>query len=459
MRPTVSSDSSSARLRASDPTATWNRRRLHVLLEWFVARRRPEVRLHALTAQCHVGVAGAARGEQRLGEHPGLEQLGVGRTGEVVEERRRAAEVGGVDGAHHGPPAGPRRIVIKPCTSSSRRPSRSDSRLTLYCSSIAASGGRPSPGCSPAATMSWTTSRAIASEVFSGRVIAPPEWYAIGRWAPPLDSDVAAAPRAGGHGHGHGAAGGSAADPGGAPLGQHDATAVLLADLVEPDLHRHAGHEVLVSVERADGADTAARRGRRARPCRAWGRPGAPDASRRSTSAAWRRPRRPPSDRPSCRTGGSKPRHVQHGVAAVAPPEGELAASGRLEEAAGVEVVDAPYHFEPDGLRVDEIPVGAVRRARRGGRRDRARRARARSTWEHVAPVADQLAPGVDRAAAHRMEPRTTAPRRTSSTPSSAPRRASGCSTSACAPSASTRSTSTRRRTTSIPASASRATT
>lgn len=55
--------------------------------------------------------------------------------------------------------------------------------------------------------------------------------------------------------------------------------------------------------------------------------------------------------------------------------------------------VDAPYHFEPDGLRLDEIPVerfvgpGVVVDATGLG-------ARAAIEWDHVAPVADQLVPG-----------------------------------------------------------------
>ena len=49
----------------------------------------------------------AARpGEQRFGEHPRLEQLGVGGAGEVVEERRNPAEVGGIDRADHRAAAG-----------------------------------------------------------------------------------------------------------------------------------------------------------------------------------------------------------------------------------------------------------------------------------------------------------------------------------------------------------------
>lgn len=56
--------------------------------------------------------------------------------------------------------------------------------------------------------------------------------------------------------------------------------------------------------------------------------------------------------------------------------------------------VDAPYHFEPDGLRLDELPierfvgpgvlVDAVGLPARG-----------EIGWEHVAPVADRLAAGV----------------------------------------------------------------
>jgi kynurenine formamidase len=56
--------------------------------------------------------------------------------------------------------------------------------------------------------------------------------------------------------------------------------------------------------------------------------------------------------------------------------------------------VDAPYHFEEDGLRIDEVPVDrfvgpgvivdATGLAPRG-----------QITWEHVAPVADRIEPGV----------------------------------------------------------------
>ena len=55
--------------------------------------------------------------------------------------------------------------------------------------------------------------------------------------------------------------------------------------------------------------------------------------------------------------------------------------------------VDAPYHFEPDGLRVDEIPPerfvgpGVVVDATGLG-------ARGVIGLEHVEPVADRLAPG-----------------------------------------------------------------
>lgn len=56
--------------------------------------------------------------------------------------------------------------------------------------------------------------------------------------------------------------------------------------------------------------------------------------------------------------------------------------------------LDAPYHFEPDGLRIDEVPVdrftgpGVLVDASGLG-------AREQITWEHVAPVADRLGPGV----------------------------------------------------------------
>lgn len=55
--------------------------------------------------------------------------------------------------------------------------------------------------------------------------------------------------------------------------------------------------------------------------------------------------------------------------------------------------VDAPYHFEPDGLRLDELAIdrfvgpGVVVEAT-------GLRAREAIGWEHVEPVADRLAPG-----------------------------------------------------------------
>ena len=56
--------------------------------------------------------------------------------------------------------------------------------------------------------------------------------------------------------------------------------------------------------------------------------------------------------------------------------------------------VDAPYHFEPDGLRVDEIPVGrfvgpgvVVDATGLGAREE--------IGWDLVEPVADRLGPGV----------------------------------------------------------------
>ena len=213
-----------------------------------------------------------------------------------------------------GPPPGPRRIEISPCTSSRRSPSRSDSRLTLYCSSIAASAGRPSPGCRPAATMSWTTSRATASDVFSGRVIDPPERMAIdcrraprrrapsgavadlsrrcarSRWppgqsrrlphdelgsapdsilavirglraaeirpdrsmtpSPPSAGSVVASPGRGCGGRRRAVIGGA----GGAPLRDHDRSSVDVAELVEPHLQRHPGGEVGIAREVADEA-------------------------------------------------------------------------------------------------------------------------------------------------------------------------------------------------------------
>ena len=56
--------------------------------------------------------------------------------------------------------------------------------------------------------------------------------------------------------------------------------------------------------------------------------------------------------------------------------------------------VDAPYHFEEDAPRIDELPLerflgpAVVVDATAAG-------ARGRITWEYVEPVADRLAPGV----------------------------------------------------------------
>ena len=56
--------------------------------------------------------------------------------------------------------------------------------------------------------------------------------------------------------------------------------------------------------------------------------------------------------------------------------------------------MDAPYHFEPDGLRIDEVPVdrfvgpGVVVEATDLP-------ARGEISWDHVAPVADKIGPGV----------------------------------------------------------------
>ena len=310
MRPAVSSDSSSTRLRASDPTATWNAAcDCTYSSSGSSVGRRSQVGLHPFAH------AAPRRGCGRRARRAATRRAPTPRTARSRWHRRggrRASTIrprlAGSTVPTTGPPPGPRRIVIRPCTSSSRRPSRSDSRLTLYCSSIAASGGRPSPGCSPAAMMSCTTSRAIASEVFSGRVIAPPERMASGRRTP--SAVAAGAPL-------RGAAGrvwrrsrlglGLGRRCGRAPLREHDAAPVGFADLVEPHLHRHAGHEVVVAVERTDEPRAGERRrGRRARRCRARDRRGAPDASRRSTSAAWLRRRRPPSGLPSCRSGGSR---------------------------------------------------------------------------------------------------------------------------------------------------------
>ncbi len=66
--------------------------------------------------------------------------------------------------------------------------------------------------------------------------------------------------------------------------------------------------------------------------------------------------------------------------------------------------VDAPYHFEEDRLRIDEVPVdrfvgpGVVVDAT-------GLEARGEITWEHVAPVEDQLAPGVVVLLRTRVEP------------------------------------------------------
>ena len=56
--------------------------------------------------------------------------------------------------------------------------------------------------------------------------------------------------------------------------------------------------------------------------------------------------------------------------------------------------MDAPYHFEEDGLRIDQVPVdrfvgpGVVVEATDLG-------PRAEITWAHVTPVADRIGPGV----------------------------------------------------------------
>lgn len=56
--------------------------------------------------------------------------------------------------------------------------------------------------------------------------------------------------------------------------------------------------------------------------------------------------------------------------------------------------VDAPYHFEEDGLRIDEVPVD--RFVGPGVVVDATGLApRTEITWEHVAPVADRIEPGV----------------------------------------------------------------
>jgi kynurenine formamidase len=56
--------------------------------------------------------------------------------------------------------------------------------------------------------------------------------------------------------------------------------------------------------------------------------------------------------------------------------------------------LDAPYHFEPDGARIDEVPLalcvgpGVVVDATDLGPREEI-------TWRHVEPVADRIGPGV----------------------------------------------------------------
>jgi len=56
--------------------------------------------------------------------------------------------------------------------------------------------------------------------------------------------------------------------------------------------------------------------------------------------------------------------------------------------------VDAPYHFEEDGLRIDEVPVD--RFVGPGVVVDHpGLAARSEITWQHVAPVADRIGPGV----------------------------------------------------------------
>ena len=113
--------------------------------------------------------------------------------------------------------------------------------------------------------------------------------------------------------------------------------------------------------------------------------------------------------------------------------------------------VDAPYHFEPDGLRVDEIPPdrfvgpGVVVDGSGLG-------ARGVIEWEHVAPVADRLGPGVI-VLLRTGWGRHYGTRPTSGTPTSGATRASGCWISECARSASRRSTLTRRPTRSTPVS------
>lgn len=58
---------------------------------------RDHERSHRLPDGLAVLVAGRPLGEDRLGDDPRVEQLGVGAAGKVVEERRDATEVGGVD--------------------------------------------------------------------------------------------------------------------------------------------------------------------------------------------------------------------------------------------------------------------------------------------------------------------------------------------------------------------------
>ena len=66
-----------------------------------------EVRLHRRPHRGAVVVAGGSLGEERLRHDPGLEELGVRATGQVVEERRRPTEAGRVEVTDDRPAARP----------------------------------------------------------------------------------------------------------------------------------------------------------------------------------------------------------------------------------------------------------------------------------------------------------------------------------------------------------------
>lgn len=88
--------------------------------------------------------------------------------------------------------------------------------------------------------------------------------------------------------------------------------------------------------------------------------------------------------------GDPKPRFEQHSTIEA---DGFNLLEIHLGSQSGTHV-DAPYHFEPDGLRIDEVPLdrfagpGVVVDATDLG-------PRGEITWDHVAPVADRLEAGV----------------------------------------------------------------